>query len=341
MIARAQPKKALRDGFGEGILLAAKRNKNVVALSADLTESNRLSAFKKKFPERFIEVGVAEQNLIGLAAGMAHAGKIPFAASFAAFSPGRSWDQIRVSVCYSKANVKIYGGHAGLTVGEDGATHQALEDIAIMRVLPEMIVIAPADATEMKKAVLAAAKHKGPVYLRGGREKTESVTREKDPFTIGKANVLRKGSDITIVACGLMVKAALDAARILTKAGIEAEVINMHTIKPLDTKTLLSSAKKTGKVITAEEHQITGGLGSAVSETLSEALPVPLRRVGVEDAFGESGKATELLEHYGLTAKNIAHVAEELVNAHPPPPKQKTQHSRKKTRTKKRQTQNK
>ncbi|RME30808.1 transketolase family protein, partial [Candidatus Woesearchaeota archaeon] len=254
--------RSLRDGFGEGIVLAARAKRAVVALSADLTESNRLTRFKELFPERFVEVGVAEQNLVGLAAGMARAGKIPFAASFAAFSPGRSWDQVRVSVCYSKLNVKLYGGHAGITVGEDGATHQALEDIAITRVLPNMTVIVPADATEMRKATLAAAEMQGPVYLRGGRPKIPLVTKSEDPFTIGKARVLRHGQEVSIVACGLMVGHALRAAEILRKEGVRAEVINCHTIKPLDTRTLVRSAKKTGCVVTAEEHQVLGGLGS-------------------------------------------------------------------------------
>lgn len=301
--------RALRDGFGEGLLLAAEADSRVWVVSADLAESNRLLAFSEKYPERFVEVGVAEQNLIGVAAGLALAGKVPFAASFAAFSPGRSWDQIRVSVCYDGANVKIYGGHAGITVGEDGATHQALEDIAILRALPGMTVIAPADAIEMRKAVLAAAKHQGPVYLRGGREPLPMVTSEKTPFTIGKANLLRPGKHVTIVACGIMVRAALEAALLLAARKVSAEVINCHTIMPLDAATILRSARKTGHVVTAEEHQVVGGFGSAVAELLAEQHPCRVVRVGVRSTFGESGKPAELLEKYGLTAAEIVKAA--------------------------------
>lgn len=297
--------KALREGFGEGVIEAARRSSKVWALSADLTSSNKLEAFRERYPERFVEVGVAEQNLIGLAAGLARVGKIPFAASFAVFSPGRSWDQLRVSVCYSNANVKLYGGHAGISVGEDGATHQALEDIAITRALPNMTVIVPADAAQMKAATLAAAKHKGPIYLRGGRPKLPQITDTHKEFTIGKADVLRRGSDVTIIACGLMVAEALDAAERLAREGVCAEVINMHTIKPLDVQSLLRSARKTGRVVTAEEHQIIGGLGSAVSEALGERCPVPIVRVGVKDRFGESGEWRALLKKYGLTSAEI------------------------------------
>lgn len=297
--------KALRDGFGEGILIAAKENEQVVALCADLTESNRLDEFRKTYPNRFVEIGIAEQNLIGVAAGMAHAGKIPFAASFAVFSPGRSWDQIRVSVCYSGANVKVVGGHAGITVGQDGATHQALEDIAITRVLPRMTVLVPADAIEMRKATIAAAKLKGPVYLRSGREKFPQVTTESSPFTIGKANTLKDGKDVTIIACGIMVREALLAAEELMRRRIDAAVVNMHTIKPIDETVIAYAAEHTGAIVTAEEHQITGGLGAAVAEVVATRCPVPVERVGVHDTFGESGTAPELMDKYGLRAKNI------------------------------------
>lgn len=297
--------RALRDGFGEGILEAAREHEHVVALSADLTESNRLDAFREAFPDRFIEVGVAEQHLVGLAAGLAHVGKIPFAASFAVFSPGRSWDQVRVSVCYSKRNVKLYGGHAGITVGKDGATHQALEDIAIMRVLPGMTVLVPADATEMRKATLAAATFSGPVYLRGGRAKLPLVTREEDDFVIGQARIMRRGKDVTIVACGIMVGQALEAARLLSKSGVDAEVINMHTIKPVDEQRLIRSARKTRCVVTAEEHQVHGGLGSAVAEVLSRSEPVPIAFVAVRDTFGESGEPDALLQKYHLLPQDI------------------------------------
>ncbi len=308
--------RALRDGFGEGVVLAAQASSSVVALCTDLTESNRLDRFQALFPERFIEVGVAEQNLVGVAAGMARVGKVPFAAGFAAFSPGRSWDQVR-SVCYGRLNVKLYGGHAGLSTGEDGATHQALEDIALMRVLPHMTVIVPADAIEMRKAVVAAAEFAGPVYLRGGRPKVPLVTRENDPFVIGQARVLHRGGDVTIVACGLMVARALEASRLLRQGGVQAEVINCHTVKPLDSRTILRSARKTGAVVVAEEHQILGGLGSAVAELLGEELPVPLARVGVRDVFGESGTWTALLEKYGLTAEGIVAAVERVRRARP------------------------
>ena len=305
---------ALRDGFGEGILIAARADKNVVALSADLTESNRLSAFEKEFPDRFVSVGVAEQNLIGVAAGMAHAGKIAFAASFAVFSPGRSWDQLRVSGCYSNNNIKLYGGHAGLTVGEDGATHQALEDIAITRCIPNMTVIVPADAIEMRKATIAAAQHPGSVYLRGGREKLPSATTEDTPFTIGKANILRKGTDVTIIACGILVHEALLAADELTKQRISARVIDLHTIKPIDIAAIIDAAHETGTIVTAEEHQHNGGMGSAVAEVVSARHPVPIEMVAVRDTFGESGVSSALLDKYGLRAMDIVHAAKRALD---------------------------
>lgn len=306
--------RALRDGFGEGILLAAQADPRVVALSADLTESNRLMKFREQYPDRFVSVGVAEQNLIGVAAGMAHAGKTAFAASFAVFSPGRSWDQVRVSVCYSDHNVKIYGGHAGLTVGEDGATHQALEDIAIMRVLPRMTVIVPADAIEMRKATVAAAQMHGPVYLRGGREKAPQVTTDATPFEIGTAVPMRNGADVTIIACGIMVREALLAAESLAKERISAAVLNVHTIKPLDEQAILHAASDTGAIVTAEEHQVIGGLGSAVAEVLCTHLPVPIERVGVKDTFGESGAAQELLDKYGLRARDIVSAVHKVLD---------------------------
>jgi transketolase len=297
--------KALRDGFGEALVQLGKENPNVVALCADLTDSDRMEEFKKEFPKRFVEIGIAEQNLAGVAAGMAHMGKIPFAGSFAAFSPGRNWDQIRVGICYSGANVKLYGGHAGITVGEDGATHQALEDIAITRVLPRMTVIVPADSIEMHKATIAAAKMDGPVYLRGGRQKFPQVTTDDSPFEIGKANLLRKGKDITIIACGNMVREALIAAEELKAKKIDAAVINLHTIKPIDEHAIIVAAHDTGAIVTAEEHQIAGGVGSAVAEVLTMHLPVPQEMVGVKDTFGESGNADALMDKYGLRAKDI------------------------------------
>jgi len=296
--------KSCRDGFGEALLELGKNNKSVVVVSADLAESLRLLDFAKKYPQRFIEVGVAEQNMAGVGAGLALEGLIPFICSFAVFSPGRNWEQIRVSVCYNHANVKIVSSHAGLNVGEDGATHQALEDIALMRVLPNMTVIAPCDYEETKKAVLAAAKIKGPVYIRFGREKIPVISG-KPKFQIGRADILRQGKEATIIACGPMVSEALIAAEELAKQKISAEVINCHTIKPIDQTTIIKSAKKTKKVITIEEHQVNGGLGSAVAEVLSQNYPVPIKIIGMPDKFGESGTAKQLLNKYNLTAKRI------------------------------------
>jgi transketolase len=302
-----------RNGFGRGLMKVGELDDQVVVLSADLTESTRVLDFKNKFPERFVEVGVAEQNMAGVAAGMALEGKIPFMASYAVFSPGRNWDQVRVSICYSKTNVKIVGAHAGLSVGPDGATHQALEDIAIIRVLPNMIVVVPADSVEAEKATLAIAKYEGPAYIRLGRSDLPIFTTELSAFEIGKANVLKEGSDITIIACGAMVYKSLEAAKDLEAQGVSAEVINLHTIKPLDTKTILKSVKKTGKLVTVEEHQIHGGMGSAVVEFTSQNHPVPTKIIGVEDTFGESGTPDELFEKYGLTSQRIVVEALELI----------------------------
>lgn len=304
---------AIRDGFGQGLLEAAARNSNVVGLCADLTESVRMHHFAKQFPERFIEVGVAEQNLVGVAAGTALAGKIPFAASYAVFSPGRSWDQTRVSVCYSNLNVKLVGGHAGITVGPDGASHQALEDIAITRVLPNMTVIVPCDQDQAYKATMAAAEHVGPLYLRLSRIKTVSLTTARTHFEIGKAQLFKEGKDVSIIATGIMVHTALQAAAELASHNISAEVINMHTIKPIDRDAILNSALKTKAVVTAEEHQVTGGLGGAVAEVLSSELPTPLQRVGVKNTFGESGQPNELLEKYGLTSSSIKKAVHEVL----------------------------
>src|SRR3989344_5188549 len=276
------PKKiATRDGYGEALVELGSKNKEVVVLCCDLTESTLALPFKQKYPERFFEVGVAEQNLAGIAAGLALWGKIPFMNSYAVFSPGRNWDQIRVSICYSQANVKIAGCHAGVTVGPDGATHQALEDIACMRVLPNMIVMVPCDSVEAKKAAQAAAQIRGPVYLRFGREKMPVITQEETPFAIGKAQIFREGNDATVIACGALVYEALVAAQQLEKEGISV------------------------CIVTAEEHQVTGGLGGAVTELLSEHCPVPIARVGMLDHFGESGEAAELMKKYGMTAEAI------------------------------------
>ncbi len=283
-----------------------KYNQDVVVLSADLTESTRTLEFSKKYPGRFIEAGVAEQNMAGMAAGLAFEGKIPFASSFSVFSPGRNWDQIRVSICYSKANVKIAGSHAGLVTGEDGATHQALEDIAITRCLPNMVVLVPCDVLEAKKATVAAALYKGPVYLRFAREKVPVITTFETPFEIGKALVLREGDDATVIACGTMVYPALEAAESLAAEGYSVRVINNPSIKPLDTGLIVAAALQTGAVVTAEEHQINGGLGGAVAEVLAMNAPVPQEMVAVADTFGESGRPEELLSKYGLTPEHIA-----------------------------------
>lgn len=298
-----------RAGFGRGLVIAGANNPAVVALCADLTESTKMADFAEKFPERFVEVGIAEQNLVTVAAGMAAVGKIPFTSSYAAFSPGRNWEQIRTTICLAQNNVKIVGSHAGVSVGPDGATHQVLEDIALMRVLPHMVVVVPADSIEAQKATVALAGVNTPAYLRLAREKSPIITTDHTPFTIGKAQVLREGEDVTIIACGLMVHQALQAAEKLAKRGIHAEVINCATIKPLDTVTILKSVRKTGRVVTAEEHQISGGLGGAVAELLSEHAPAPLRRVGVKDHFGESGTPDELAHHFGLDADHIAAAA--------------------------------
>jgi transketolase len=303
----------IRTGFGHGLKAAGEQYANVVALCADLTESTRMEEFAKAFPERFIEVGVAEQNLVTVAAGLALAGKIPFTSSYAAFSPGRNWEQIRTTICLNQANVKIVGSHAGVSVGPDGATHQMLEDIVLMRVLPHMRVVVPCDSVEAAKATLAIAASEGPAYVRLARDKSPVVTTDKSPFTLGKAQIFREGDDVTIVACGIMVYQALMAAEQLSKDGVQAEVINCPVIKPLDTVTILGSAKRTGAVLTAEEGQINGGLGAAVAELLGESHPLPLTRVGMNDQFGESGKPDELLKHFGLTAPHIAKRVKELI----------------------------
>lgn len=305
---------APREAFGETVLELAKNDPRLVALCADLTESIRLDGFAKAYPDRFFEVGVAEQNLMSMAAGLALSGKIPFACSFAVFNPGRNWDQLRVSVCYAQANVKIIGAHAGLSVGEDGATHQALEDIAMTRVLPGLVVLAPTDALETKKVVQAAIEYEGPVYIRFGRAKVATVTTTETPFTIGKANLLRDGSEITLCASGSLVYEALLAAEELQHQGIAAAVLAVPSIKPLDTELLLSMAKQTGGFVTAEDAQIAGGLGSAIAEFLSEVYPIPIKRIGMKDSFGTSGKADDLMKLYGLTSEAIVAAAHEVIS---------------------------
>lgn len=304
--------KAMRDGYGEGLVEAGRRNSAVVALCADLTESTRTDLFKAAFLDRFFEMGISEQNMMGVAAGMAVTGKVPFVNSFACFSPGRNWEQLRVSVCLSGNNVKVIGGHAGVGNGTDGGNQQMFEDIALTRVLPNLMVVIPADYEQVKKMTLAIADFQGPVYMRMTKPTREVVTTGGTPLTLGKAQVFRTGKDVTVFACGAMVYEALIAAEELT-GKIDVEVINVHTIKPLDKETILKSVTKTGKVVTAEEHSIIGGLGSAIAEVLSEEMPVKMRRIGMKDRFGESGEATELLSKFGMTSKEIVSKIKELV----------------------------
>lgn len=308
-----------RDGFGEGLLEAGKRDERVVALCCDLTESTRVQLFAEKFPERFIQVGVAEQNLASVGSGMAAMGKIPFIASYAMFSPGRNWEQVRTTICYNNANVKIIGAHAGVSVGPDGATHQAIEDIAIMRAIPNMTVIAPADVHEARKMVLAVAQHEGPVYFRLGRSGTPVVTTEESPFEIGKAEVMYTKDDshketVGIVSTGSLLYNSLMAAKELNENGIGASVLHMATIKPLDTEALEKFAGNHNALITVEEHQVTGGLGGAVTEHLSSVTPTKVIRIGVQDQFGQSGEPNELIAHYGMDVKNIVATAKKLVS---------------------------
>lgn len=298
-----------RDGFGKGLLELGAKDPRVMVLCCDLTESTRTHWFAEKYPDRFIQVGVAEQNLTGLGAGLALEGKIPFIASYAVFSPGRSWDQVRVSCAYSETNVKIAGCHAGISVGPDGATHQALEDVAIMRVLPHMTVVVPCDWLEAKKATVASAAVKGPVYFRFGREKVPTVTVEETPFVVGKAETFYEGSDVTLVANGLMVFEALQAAKSLEKEGVSARVLNLHTVKPIDRQALARAARETGALVVAEEHQVLAGTGGAVAEVLAQEYPVPMRLVGMHDRFGESGTPTELLARFGMTSKEVKQAA--------------------------------
>jgi len=298
-------KKSTRDGFGIGIIEITQKDERIVAISADLAESVRLKEFKEKFPERFVECGVAEQNMATIASGMANYGKIPFMASYAIFSPGRNWEQIRTAIAINNFPVKIVGSHAGIITGADGVTHQALEDIAIMRCLPNMTVIIPCDAEEARKATIASVEIGGPVYIRLSREATPVLTREDDEFKIGKANILRAGKDATIVGCGWILSEAILASEDLAKEGIECEVINMHTVSPIDTETLVGSVNKTGCVVSVEDHQVEGGLGSAIAQTLAFTRPTPQEFVAVIRQFGQSGTAGELIKRYGLDAESI------------------------------------
>jgi len=302
-----------RDGFGKALIELGKTNKDVIVLSADLTDSTRAAWFKKEFPDRFFSFGIAEQDMLGAAAGFALSGKIPFACTFGVFASGRAWDQIRISVAYMGLNVKIGGTHGGISVGPDGATHQALEEITLMRMLPNMTIIVPCDAVEAKMATIASAKFNGPVYLRLGRSGTPVLTDESDSFEIGKARLMRNGKDLTIFACGHMVYEALLAHDILKKENIHARVINVHTPKPLDNKIVLKAAKETKAFVTIEEHTLQGGLGSAIAEVVAQKCPVIIKMLGVDNSFGESGEPEELYKHFNLTAKDVVKAARQAV----------------------------
>lgn len=307
----------IRGGFGRGLKAAGEANDKIVALCADLTESTQVSVFAEAFPDRFIQVGIAEQNLVAVASGLAAAGKIPFASSYAAFNPGRSWEQIKSTVAINEQPVKVIGGHAGIGVGPDGATHQMLEDIAIMRVLPNMVVVVPGDAIEAEKATRAIAENNKPCYMRLARPKTPTFSTTDSPFEIGVAYILRDGTDVTLIGTGMTTYQLLKAAKILESKGINAEVVHVPTIKPFDEQTILDSARRTGRVVTAEEAQIAGGLGGIVAELLSEKMPTPLMRLGMNDRFGESGEPMQLFEYFGLTGGHIAEKVEEYINKTP------------------------
>lgn len=306
-----------RAGFGRGLKAAGETNTQIVALCADLTESTQMHLFKEAFPERFIEIGVAEQNLVTVASGLARAGKVPFTSSYAAFSPGRNWEQIRTTIALNDMPVKVIGSHAGVSVGPDGATHQMLEDIALMRVLPNMVVIAPGDSLEAEKATRAIAENGKPSYLRLAREKTPVFSTAESPFEIGKAYVLREGKDITLLGTGTMTYQLLAAAKLLDEKGIHAEVVHVPTIKPLDEATILASVRKTGRAFTAEEAQINGGFGGAIAELLAEQLPTPLQRAGMKDRFGESGAPDELIAHFGLDGISLAQTIQQFIDRVP------------------------
>jgi len=308
---------ANRTGFGRGLRAAGEANEAVVALCADLTESTQMHLFREAFPKRFIEIGIAEQNLVTVAAGLARAGKIPFTSSYASFSPGRNWEQIRTTASLNNQPVKIIGSHAGLYTGADGATHQMLEDIALMRVLPNMVVIAPGDSLEAEKATKLMAENGKPTYLRLAREKIPIFSTPESPFEIGPAYVLREGKDISLLGTGTMTYPLLVVANMLSEHGIDAEVVHVPTIKPLDEETIIASVRKTGRALTAEEAQIKGGFGGAIAELLSEQLPTPLKRIGMQDRFGESGKPAELFDYFGMTADKIAETVKEFIKTTP------------------------
>lgn len=302
-----------RDGYGKGLVEAGEKDERVVVLCADLTESTRSLWFAEKFPERFIEIGVAEQNMALVASGMANYGKIPFMSSYATFSPGRNNEQIRTNICINNVPVKIAGSHAGVSVGPDGATHQALEDIALMRVQPRMVVVVPCDAIEAEKATVAAAFNGQPTYIRLGREKSAVFTTPNTPFEIGRAEILRDGKDAAIIGCGMLLHNALVAAEELMQGGIDCMVINSHTVKPIDAKIIIEAAQKTGAVVSVEEHQVNGGLGSAVAEVLSRNYPVPQEFIGIQDRFGESGNPDELIEAFGMGVGSIKEAVKKVI----------------------------
>jgi transketolase len=304
-MAEKKEAKATRFGYSEALMELAKSHPEVMVLDADLSKSVTTNKFHKEYPLQAVNVGIAEQNMLGIAAGLSLVGKIPFVSTYGVFVSGRAFDQIRTTICYSKLNVKIGGAHGGISVGPDGATHQALEEISLMRVLPEMKLIIPCDFYETKKATLAAYNIPGPVYIRFGREPVPVITEESDPFIFGKARTMKAGTDVSILACGVMVSEAMDASDELAKEGIKARVINIHTIKPLDNEAIIKAAKETGAIVTAEEHQLFGGFGSAVAEVIVQHSPVPMEFVGIEDTFGESGSPDQLMEAYHLTAKDI------------------------------------
>lgn len=306
-----------RAGFGRGLKLAGEQNPNVVGLCADLTDSVQMNKFAEAFPERYIEIGVAEQNLVTVASGLARAGKIPYAASYAAFNPGRNWEQIKTTTALNEMPVKIVGAHSGVTVGPDGATHQMLEDIALMRVMPNMVVVYPGDAVEAEKATQAIANVESACYLRLAREKTPVFSTPESPFEVGKAYVLHEGHDVTIISTGILTPYALKATKLLEKKGVSAEIIHAPTIKPFDSDTVLKSVAKTGRVVTVEDAQVAGGLGGVVAELLGDALPAPLLRIGMQDRYGESGDPLELIEHFGFDDKGIAKKVAEFVASRP------------------------
>lgn len=307
---------AIRSGFGEGLVLAADRDKNVVGLCADLNESSQMSLFAKKYPLRFVQVGVAEQNLVTVASGMAAMGKIPFTSSYAMFSPGRNWEQIRTTIAYNDRSVKIVGSHAGVSVGPDGGTHQAIEDIALMRILPNMIVLSPCDAIEAKKATIEAAKINKPVYIRLAREKTPVITTENTPFEIGKAQVFFNPpmtAQVGIVATGTLLHNAILAAQNFAQKGIAVKVLNISSVRPLDFEAIINLAKETDAIVSVEEHQVVGGLGSAVAEVLAQNHPVPMEFIGIHDKYGQSGTPAELIEHYGMGVSSIEQAVEKVI----------------------------